>query len=80
MTASAASVAPAETAVSAVECVDLSYQFAAHLAVDHVNLSIAPSSRPHAKWSRRSCCYRASSLHTRGLCLTAGATFRTYQT
>jgi energy-coupling factor transporter ATP-binding protein EcfA2 len=26
----------------AVECVDLSYQFATHLAVDHVNLSIAP--------------------------------------
>jgi ABC-2 type transport system ATP-binding protein len=42
MTVDAASLAPAETAVSAVECVDLSYQFAAHLAVDHVNLSIAP--------------------------------------
>jgi ABC-2 type transport system ATP-binding protein len=26
----------------AVDCVDLSYRFAAHLAVDHVNLSIAP--------------------------------------
>jgi ABC-2 type transport system ATP-binding protein len=26
----------------AVDCVDLSYQFATHLAVDHVNLSIAP--------------------------------------
>jgi ABC-2 type transport system ATP-binding protein len=26
----------------AVECVDLSYEFATHLAVDHVNLSIAP--------------------------------------
>ncbi len=26
----------------AIECVDLSYQFATHLAVDHVNLSIAP--------------------------------------
>jgi ABC-2 type transport system ATP-binding protein len=26
----------------ALDCMDLSYQFAAHLAVDHVNLSIAP--------------------------------------
>jgi ABC-2 type transport system ATP-binding protein len=26
----------------AVDCADLSYQFATHLAVDHVNLSIAP--------------------------------------
>jgi hypothetical protein len=26
----------------AVDCVDLSYRFATHLAVDHVNLSIAP--------------------------------------
>ncbi len=26
----------------ALDCVDLSYQFTAHLAVDHVNLSIAP--------------------------------------
>ncbi len=29
-------------ATQAVECVDLSYQFGPHLAVDHVNLSIAP--------------------------------------
>jgi ABC-2 type transport system ATP-binding protein len=42
VTIDAASVAPAETAVSAVECVDLSYRFATHLAVDQVNLSIAP--------------------------------------
>jgi ABC-2 type transport system ATP-binding protein len=34
--------APTETATQAVDCVDLSYQFATHLAVDHVNLSIAP--------------------------------------
>jgi ABC-type uncharacterized transport system ATPase subunit len=34
--------APVETMTQAVECVDLSYQFATHLAVDHVNLSIAP--------------------------------------
>jgi ABC-2 type transport system ATP-binding protein len=30
------------TVTQAVDCVDLSYQFATHLAVDHVNLSIAP--------------------------------------
>jgi ABC-2 type transport system ATP-binding protein len=30
------------TVPQAVDCVDLSYQFATHLAVDHVNLSIAP--------------------------------------
>ena len=34
--------APVSTVTAAVECVDLSYQFATHLAVDHVNLSIAP--------------------------------------
>ena len=34
--------APAGTITQAVECADLSYQFATHLAVDHVNLSIAP--------------------------------------
>jgi ABC-2 type transport system ATP-binding protein len=33
-------LAPATT--QAVDCVDLSYQFATHLAVDRVNLSIAP--------------------------------------
>lgn len=42
MTLDAAAVATAELVTQAVECVDLSYQFAAHLAVDHVNLSIAP--------------------------------------
>ncbi|HEY1823536.1 MAG TPA: ATP-binding cassette domain-containing protein [Trebonia sp.] len=35
-------VAPTETMTQAVDCADLSYQFATHLAVDHVNLSIAP--------------------------------------
>jgi ABC-type multidrug transport system ATPase subunit len=35
-------VAPTETMTQAVDCVDLSYQFATHLAVDNVNLSIAP--------------------------------------
>jgi ABC-2 type transport system ATP-binding protein len=39
---STASISPAETLANAVDCVDLSYQFATHLAVDHVNLSIAP--------------------------------------
>jgi ABC-2 type transport system ATP-binding protein len=33
---------PSETVSYAVDCVDLSYRFATHLAVDHVNLSIAP--------------------------------------
>jgi ABC-2 type transport system ATP-binding protein len=42
VTVDAASVVPAQTVTQAVECSDLSYQFAAHLAVDHVNLSIAP--------------------------------------
>ncbi len=42
MTVDAASVATAELVTQAVDCVDLSYQFATHLAVDHVNLSIAP--------------------------------------
>jgi ABC-2 type transport system ATP-binding protein len=35
-------LAPTETMTQAVDCVDLSYQFATHLAVDRVNLSIAP--------------------------------------
>jgi ABC-2 type transport system ATP-binding protein len=39
---STASITPAETLANAVDCVDLSYQFATHLAVDHVNLAIAP--------------------------------------
>jgi ABC-2 type transport system ATP-binding protein len=42
LTLDAASVATAETVTYAVDCVDLSYQFATHLAVDNVNLSIAP--------------------------------------
>ena len=42
MSVSAASVTAAETLASAVDCADLSYRFTAHLAVDHVNLSIAP--------------------------------------
>ena len=42
MSVSTASVTPAETLANAVDCVDLSYQFATHLAVDHVNLAIAP--------------------------------------
>ena len=42
MTVSAADTATAETLTNAVDCVDLSYQFATQLAVDHVNLSIAP--------------------------------------
>ncbi len=35
-------VAPSDVVTQAVECVDLSYQFGPQLAVDHVNLSIAP--------------------------------------
>jgi ABC-2 type transport system ATP-binding protein len=35
-------LAPTETVTQAVDCVDLSYQFATHLAVDRVNLAIAP--------------------------------------
>jgi ABC-2 type transport system ATP-binding protein len=42
LTVDAAAVAAAETVTQAVDCVDLSYQFATHLAVDNVNLSIAP--------------------------------------
>jgi hypothetical protein len=41
LTVDAASVASAEMVTQAVDCADLSYQFATHLAVDHVNLSIA---------------------------------------
>ena len=43
MSVSAASITPAETLTNAVDCVDLSYQFATHLAVDHVNLAIGVS-------------------------------------
>jgi ABC-2 type transport system ATP-binding protein len=42
LTAGVTQVTPSETVTQAVDCVDLSYRFAAHLAVDHVNLSIAP--------------------------------------
>jgi ABC-2 type transport system ATP-binding protein len=42
VTAGTAAVPRAEMATLAVECADLSYQFATHLAVDHVNLSIEP--------------------------------------
>ncbi len=42
MSVGTAEVTPSETVTQAVECVDLSYQFATHLAVDHVNLSIEP--------------------------------------
>jgi ABC-2 type transport system ATP-binding protein len=42
VTAGAAEMAPRETATHAVRCVDLSYRFGAHTAVDHVDLSIEP--------------------------------------
>jgi ABC-2 type transport system ATP-binding protein len=42
LTAGVTEVTPSETVTQAVDCVDLSYRFATHLAVDHVNLSIAP--------------------------------------
>ncbi len=42
MTAGAAEMAPRGTATHAVRCVDLSYRFGAHTAVDHVDLSIEP--------------------------------------
>ena len=42
MTASAAELAPEDTATDAVRCVDLTYSFGTHTAVDHVNLAIAP--------------------------------------
>ncbi len=51
MTVDAASVATTELVTQAVDCVDLSYQFATHLAVDHVNLSIAPGEL--TLWPRR---------------------------
>ena len=41
MTIGAAELTPPETVTQAVECEELSYQFASHLAVDHLNLSIA---------------------------------------
>jgi ABC-2 type transport system ATP-binding protein len=42
LTAGVTEVTPSETVTQAVDCVDLSYRFATHRAVDHVNLSIAP--------------------------------------
>jgi ABC-2 type transport system ATP-binding protein len=42
MTAGTAEMAPGETMTHAVRCADLSYQFGAHIAVDHVDLSIEP--------------------------------------
>jgi ABC-2 type transport system ATP-binding protein len=42
VTVDAAAVTTAELVTRAVDCADLSYRFATHLAVDHVNLSIAP--------------------------------------
>ncbi len=41
MTIGATELTPPETVTQAVECEELSYQFASHLAVDRVNLSIA---------------------------------------
>jgi ABC-2 type transport system ATP-binding protein len=42
MTVGAAEMAPRETATPAVSCVDLTYRFGTHTAVDHVNLNIEP--------------------------------------
>ena len=42
MTVDAAEVTPSAAVTNAVECVDLSYKFGTQLAVDHVNLEIAP--------------------------------------
>jgi ABC-2 type transport system ATP-binding protein len=42
VTAGAAEMAPREMVTDAVRCADLSYRFAAHTAVDHVDLSISP--------------------------------------
>jgi ABC-2 type transport system ATP-binding protein len=42
MTVGAAEMAPRETATAAVSCVNLTYRFGAHTAVDHVNLTIEP--------------------------------------
>jgi len=53
VTVDAAAVATAELVTQAVECVDLSYRFATHLAVDHVNLSIAPGPAPGGTRRRR---------------------------
>jgi ABC-2 type transport system ATP-binding protein len=42
MTVGAAEMAPRATATPAVSCVDLTYRFGPHTAVDHVNLTIEP--------------------------------------
>ena len=42
MTVGAAELTPEDTATDAVRCVDLTYQFGPHTAVDQVNLSITP--------------------------------------
>jgi ABC-2 type transport system ATP-binding protein len=42
LTAAAAELTPEETGTDAVRCLDLSYRFGTHTAVDQVNLAIAP--------------------------------------
>jgi ABC-2 type transport system ATP-binding protein len=42
LTVGSAELTPEETLTDAVRCVDLTYSFGTHTAVDHVNLSIAP--------------------------------------
>jgi ABC-2 type transport system ATP-binding protein len=42
VTASAAELTPEETKTYAVRCADLTYRFGTHIAVDHVDLNIAP--------------------------------------
>jgi ABC-2 type transport system ATP-binding protein len=42
VTVGTAEMAPRETATAAVSCVDLTYRFGTHTAVDHVNLTIEP--------------------------------------
>ena len=42
MSVSAAEITPPEIVTHAVDCVDLTYSFGTHTAVDHVNLSIEP--------------------------------------
>jgi hypothetical protein len=44
LTVDAAAVATAETVTQAVDCVDLSYQFATHLAVDKPTVGLGPTS------------------------------------
>jgi ABC-2 type transport system ATP-binding protein len=42
VTVGAAELTPRDTVTDAVRCVDLTYSFGTHTAVDHVNLAIAP--------------------------------------